>query len=637
MLQCIVDMIKRFFAEQRQKLGGQNGAHEKPARYIRQAIIGSGFGLLAGMIVTVILLLGVLRQIQSRSADLFYHPRDPSSQIALVVIDDQTVEDYGWPIDRIALGGFIYALSLGQPKVIALDFILPDPGTEEEDSRVAAAINYAGNIVQPVLGIESTRYPSSVSRFPAFDSVLRPAPLLRTPNSILAHAMIYPDPDGIVRRVPLAIDTIGQRYPAFGLAALALSEGLDPRAIVQGNQIILGSKPVPTDNQGQVLLNFVNTERLEWLSFSDVVRGRVEPAIFHNKIVLVGSSTLNAVRESYSLPLTTGNSRGYNVEIQASLIETLASASFLQEQDRLTQIGFIFAMAVIAGATLVHFSRFYAAALMLLYFAAYLLYGFHQFDSGIILMPLYPALALILTYLFTMTYRYFSRERTRARIARMFLGSVAPEAVNEVLAQYDRGALSLEGGRREVSVLSITLRGIAPLSEVSAPEAVIQVMNEYSARIFEIVFRRGGSIYSQVANTIIAMWNLPLSHSDHAQRAVQAALEIREHMLKLANSSPDRPHVESGLGVATGAVVAGRLASSPRAEYSVIGDVVNIAERLSILATQNRIYIDSPTRDQAGGEYEAQRGQSIHIRGKKDPVQSWELQPGLSLKQIPSQ
>lgn len=619
-------MNKQISLNRKEKTPPLDAGHRKIPRYLRQAIIGAFLGTLVGLAVTGIFLLGSLNQYQARFEDVFYQAGTPTDQLVVVLIDDKSVEDYGWPLERFVLGGFVRAVSLAQPKVIALDFILPDPASQE-DVIAANSLIRASKLVQPVLGIEATRYPSSVSRFPAFDSVLLPAPTLRTPNTNLAHAMIYPDSDGIVRRIPLAIDSPGVRHPSFALATVAISRGLDPSAIVQANSIIVDDHPVPIDAQGQMLINFVNPRGLKRISFSDFVQGKVDLAIFHDKIVVVGPATSNAMHENYLVPASVGNSPQFNVEIQASVMDTLIRGRFLHEEDRASQIVMILAIALFAGVTLVHLARFYAGALTLLYFAAYLFYGFRQFDGGIIVTPLYPALTLVLIFSLAMLYRYFSRERTRAQIARMFLGSVAPESVNEILAIYDQGGLSLTGGRREVSVLSIALRGLSRLSEASAPEAVIQAMGLYTARIFEIVFQHGGSMHSQVGNTIIAMWNLPLVQPDHARLAVQAAFEIQAAIIKLNAETTGLGLVESGLGVATGPVVAGQLSASSHGGYSVIGDVVNLAERLGILASENQVYVDPETHGQLGEEFVSRVVHTLRLRGRKDPVQVWELRP----------
>ncbi len=634
-------MTRLFFSHQNRRQTEPTGSETRPSKLLRfdnrrvrrRLQVGIIIGLAVGLVVATAVLAGVLNQFKSRFADVFYNPRMPSGQVVLIAVDDKTIDAYGWPIERLTHGAFLFALLRGHPKVIVLDFVLPDPTDSEEDTYFGQVIQRAGKIVQPVLGIEATRFPSQPGQFPAYDSVLKPLPTLRTTNTTLAHAMVYPDPDGIVRRVPLAIDASGKRYPAMGLAAVALYENREPTVDLKDGQVTFGDSRVPVDDSGQMLINYNRRNAIQTISYTDIVQGKADYGLLEDKIVLVGPIT-KEVPENYAVPFAAAAPRLYDVEIQANVIETLLGRIFLREQDVVSRVAIIFVVSMIAALSLVQFSRLYAAALAIFYFGAYMVYAFWRFDNGIILAPLDIIAVLLLTLVSTMLYRYFAEERTRALIARLFLGTVAPESVEQVLALYDRGGLSLTGGRREVSVLAITLRGLSPLSEASAPEAVIQVMNEYSARIFETVFRYGGSIYSQVANTVIAMWNLPLSHADHARRAVQAAFEIREQIFKLEDEASGRPRAESGQGVATGAVVAGRLTASPRAEYSVIGDVVNLAERLSILATQNQVYVDGATRDQAGDEFESQKAQSIHLRGKKEPVQVWELQPKLTLKQI---
>lgn len=603
------------------------------SRFVRRIRMGVLIGCVSGLLVAALILLGWLNPYSARLSDLFYQPHAPDKSIVIVDIDDATVDAYGWPIDRINHGAFLFALIGAQPRVVVLDFFLPDPTNREEDTFFAQIIERVDKIAQPVLGIEATRFSPLPNQFPSFDAILKPAPIFLTSNTVLAHAMIYPDADGIVRRVPLAIDGPNQRYASIAAAAWTLFRGRDPKIEMRNNQFYFEDKFLPSDTQGETLINFVNRDAITRVSYLDITRGKVDPSILNDKIVLVGPTT-QAVHENYSVPFPIAKEPLYNVEIQASMLDTLLTQDFLGEQDARSRGVIALLIGLFAGVTLIHFHRLYASALAMFYCAAYLVVAFWQFDRGLVMSPLDIALVLLVTLMMTMGYRYFAEERTRAFIARIFLGSVAPEAVEQVLAQYERGGLALSGGRREVSVLSVTLRGLAPLSEAGAPEAVIELMNAYSARIFEIVFRNGGLIYSQVGNTVIAMWNLALTQEDHARRAVSAAFEIQQQVIRLSQERRGQPAVESGLGIATGPVVVGHLPVSQRAEYSVIGDVVNVAERLSILATQNLLVVDTPTRDQSGDAYESKAGQAIRLRGKKDPVETWELSKRLTVKQI---
>jgi len=584
-------------------------------RRVRRLQVGLAIGACVSVFIAALILLGGSSRYESSLADLFYRPRAPSGQVVLILVDDATVENYGWPVERITHVGFLYALIRAQPKVIALDLILPDPTSTQEDEMLAAIMGRADKIVQPVLGIEATRYSTGPKQFPAFDSILRPAVPFRTPNTIFSHATIYPDPDGVVRRVPLDIDTPGARYPALGLAALALAQGREPKTELQNDQVVFDGKPLPLDDNGQLLLNFVKRGALTTISYADIVQGKADYSLLRDKIVLVGPKN-QAVHENYAVPLTISNAPSSNVEIQADLIETLLSEVFLRNQDRTSLIVEALIVAVIAGVTLIQLPWLYAAALVLIYFMLYLLYAFQRFDSGIVSTPLYVALALGMTYALTMLYRYLSEERGRALVARVFLGIVSPETVNQVLVEYERGALSLSGGRREATVLCVGLRELTGLSEALAPEMLIELLNRYTARVLEVVFRWDGSV-NKVGNNIVAVWNLPLDHPDHARRAVNAAFDL---LRALDQIQPTERHIGVSLGIATGTAIAGRIGVSARADYTVIGEVVTIAERISIMAGDNQVLVDPATYEQIHAEFDTREVHTIRVRGKKDAL-----------------
>jgi adenylate cyclase len=587
-------------------------------RVLRRLQAGLMIGLIVGLALAGVILLGGLRQFESRLADLFYRPRSPSGQVVLVVIDDQTVDAYGWPIERVVHSGLLFAIMRARPKVIVLDFVLPEPQHPAEDEFLAMVIRRGDKIVQPVWGIEATRFSAWAGQFPAYDSVLMPASPLRTPNTTLAHTMIYPDPDGVTRRVPLAVDVPWVRYPAMGLAALALAQGDDLQVELRDRQVIWRNQRVPVDDNGQVLLNYVNRDAIKKISYADVTQGRADYDSLRDKIVLVGPATA-AVHESYNVPLTVGNAPTANVEIQADLIETLLSGNFLREQDRAMLVAEVLLVAAIAGITLVHWRWLSAGALTLLCIAVYLLYVFQCFDSSIIVTPLYAGLALGLTYVLTQLYRHFSEERGRALIARVFVGMVSPETVNQVIALHERGTLSLTGGRRQVTVLRIGLRELAGLSEAMSPEMLIELLNRYTARVLEVVFRWGGSV-NQVGNNIVVVWNLPLDQPDHAARAVRAAFEVVRQVAELHPVTSEERHVGVSIGIATGTAVAGRISVSARTDYTVVGEVVTLAERISALAGDDQVLISPTTFEQIHDEFDTREAHTIRVRGRKDPL-----------------
>ena len=598
-------------------------------RGIRRFQVGAAIGLFVGLIVASLVSLGAFRSFEAGLADWFYRPRVPSGKVVLIAVDSATVDEYGWPLERITQRGFIGIIARFQPRVIVLDMVMPDTGNPAEDELLANVLRRAGNLVQPVLGVEATRFPVEASPFPAFDSIIAPAPGLRTTNTTLAHGALYPDVDGVVRRVPLAMDVPGQRYPALALAAVALFEGREPKVeLVQGFAQI-GDKRVPVDEQGQMLLNYVRRDAVKVISYTDIMQGKADFAQLRDKIVLVGPVT-NAVPETFAVPAGVDTARAYNVQIQADAIETLLSGNYLRTEDRGWQIAAVLVIAMLAGITLPRMPWMYGAVFSIGILALYLLYASWRAEAGVIITPLYASIALVATYVLAVTYRYFSEERTRASLSRIFHGRIAPESVSQVIDLYTQGTLSLAGGRREVTVMCATLRGISTLSEATAPETVIELLDRNNSLVVETIFRMGGAVASQIGNTVIATWNFPLAQTDHATRALRAAFAIQQQMRERNPETTEEQEIGAAIGLATGAVVVGQL-SSLQTEYSVVGDVVTLSERITALAAPGQVLISTETREQISDVWNTEHIHSLRTRGKKDPILVWQVEDSPSV------
>jgi adenylate cyclase len=593
-------------------------------RGIRRFQIGALIGIAVGLLITGLILVGGLRAFELSFADWFYQPRPPSGNIVLIAIDERTIDEYGWPLERITQRGFLATLSRFQPRVIVLDLVNPEQGTPAENEILADALSRSGRVVQPILGIEATRYPREPGMFPAYDSILAPAAILRTPNSTFAQVMIYPDGDGVVRRVPLAMDGAGARYPSLAVAAVALFENQKLEIEMRKDVVALGERRVPVDDQGQMLLQFVQRDALKTISYVDVMQGKADYNQLRGKIILVGP-TARTVAENFPVPASVTANRASNVEVQADAIETLLSKKFLREEERAWLIASVCALAVIAGITLPRLPWLYAAVATIFYFAADLVLAYQRFDDGVIVTPLYAALALALIYALTAVYRYFSEERARAFLGRIFQGRVAANLLPRVIELYDQGALSLAGGRRIVTVMSATLRGITSLSEASAPEAVIHLLDQYTTAMIETILDSGGYVASQIGNTVIAVWNFPLAQTNHARRAVDAAFAIHAALDQLRADIQDDSAIGAAIGVATGGVVVGHL-STMQADYSIVGDVVTLSERVVALASPGQVLISSETRDEIGNDLDTRHIHSLRTRGKKEPILVWRVE-----------
>jgi adenylate cyclase len=284
----------------------------------------------------------------------------------------------------------------------------------------------------------------------------------------------------------------------------------------------------------------------------------------------------------------------------------------------------VFLLAILAGATLPHFRLLTAFALTIIYFLLYLGYAFQKFNDGILVQPLYPILALFCAFIGSMTFRYFSQERRRASITRLFRRYVAPEAIDRVTTDFDDGTLPLGGAQRVVSVMYVDLRDLTRLAAPLTPAALFDLLNQHAALIVAIIFRNNGAVTKHTGEEIMATWNLLLDQPDHAQHAMRAALEIKHEIVQLNQKQPKELAVKVGIAITTGDVIAGRIGSAAHADYTIIGEIISVAERLAV-KPERGVYIDAATFAQIGDEFQTREIKPIKLRRETDPHQVWQV------------
>ena len=144
----------------------------------------------------------------------------------------------------------------------------------------------------------------------------------------------------------------------------------------------------------------------------------------------------------------------------------------------------------------------------------------------------------------------------------------------------------LEGERKLVTVMFADLSGFTALSEALDPERVRGIVNHCFNALVPIVERYGGTVDKFIGDEIMALFGAPLAHENDAERALRAALEMRDALTAL--NAADGTSLGMHVGVNSGTVVTGGLGSDGREQYSVIGDTVNLAARLAAAASRRR-------------------------------------------------
>ncbi|MBA7663216.1 hypothetical protein ES703_71255 [subsurface metagenome] len=146
-----------------------------------------------------------------------------------------------------------------------------------------------------------------------------------------------------------------------------------------------------------------------------------------------------------------------------------------------------------------------------------------------------------------------------------------------------------EGERKNVSIMFADISGFTSMSERLDPEEVTDIINKYFEKISEIIYRYEGTIDRYIGDCILALFGVPIIHEDDPERSVRTALEIMDSLKELDKSINES--LQMHIGINAGLVVAGKIGSDMRMQYTVIGDSVNLASRIQSVAKSGQILV----------------------------------------------
>ncbi|WP_437511290.1 adenylate/guanylate cyclase domain-containing protein [Sorangium sp. So ce1099] len=209
------------------------------------------------------------------------------------------------------------------------------------------------------------------------------------------------------------------------------------------------------------------------------------------------------------------------------------------------------------------------------------------------------------------------------------LGRFMDKAVVDAIVRGEH-PLALGGKRAAVSVLFADVVGFTPLAESRDAERMVALLNELFSMLTEIVFRHGGTVDKFIGDCVMAVWGAPLPQEDHARRALAAAEDMMRFLETANEEWRERYDIEIrlGVGVNSGEAIVGNIGSDKRMEYTVIGDVVNVASRLEAIAAPNQVLVSEATRGLAGGAFPLRALGERNLTGRKTTTAVYELDPG---------
>jgi len=585
-----------------------------------------------------------------------------SHQVVIVDIDEKSLAALGqWPWGRDTMATIIQHLKLAGADVIGLDILFsePDrtspsnitkkyqlamPNTIDHDQMLADAITSANVVLGYFLNftqaINTEQYPN-VSANIWEEAHTQGATLKATgvllnidqiQNSTPYNGFINTNYEsGMVRVAPLVIKYNDILFPSLALEMYRVHQAVEDIA-VRYNPVGIDSLELDrkflTDTQGRLHINYRGPDHtFTYVSAVDAYHNTFKPADIRNKAVLIGTTATGL----HDLRVTPFDDAFPGVEVHANILDNLIVGDYLYQPlwatmlaDPLMVIGIIFMIRLFFS----HFSAPYLVlALAFTLTGVYGLYYWILFEFHIILNNFYPLVSVILMFFALLVINYIYIDLQQRHIREKFAKKVSIAVVEDILQHNHTDILA--GVERNISIFFSDIRGFTSISEALSAKEVINLLNIYMTPMSDIIMHRQGTIDKFIGDAIMAYWNAPKDVIDHPDQAVLTALEQLQTLAQVNQTLQERFQisVDIGIGINSGLAVVGEMGSTGRSDYTVIGDMVNIASRLEGLNKLygTRIIISENTLNGLKGTYILRELDYVTVKGKAEPIAIYEV------------
>lgn len=220
-------------------------------------------------------------------------------------------------------------------------------------------------------------------------------------------------------------------------------------------------------------------------------------------------------------------------------------------------------------------------------------------------------------------FNYMTQELWRNSIMQKSFGRyVSPEVVDMIMSHPEESWL--KGQRSEATILFSDIRGFTAYSADREPEEVVEALNEYFRIATGFILEYGGYVDKFIGDAVMGVFGVPVFRADHAERAVRAAVAMKKKF-NTAGKNGNRLLNKIGIGINSGIIVSGNLGSDIKMEYTVIGDSVNLASRLSSVAGPGEIVISRSVYELTRAIITVEPIAPQKLKGKADLVESFKV------------
>ena len=204
---------------------------------------------------------------------------------------------------------------------------------------------------------------------------------------------------------------------------------------------------------------------------------------------------------------------------------------------------------------------------------------------------------------------------------KLFERMVSPAVINQI----DPNKVKLGGSLATITTLFADVRGFTAFSEEMDPESLVALLNLYFGAAVDSVLAEEGTIDKFQGDAIMAWFNHPIPQEDHTLRAARAALRFRDAVGEVRKNLEPKLHLSFGVGIHVGEALLGLIGTPQRLDYTAIGDSVNTAKRIQENAEPDQILVSAEAKVLLGKSVTLEAAEAIEAKGKKEPVEVFEL------------
>ncbi|OQX10065.1 MAG: hypothetical protein BWK73_21250 [Thiothrix lacustris] len=595
---------------------------------VRAALLVAGVLLLLSVSTTDP--VGAYSSVQTRIWNAYQswgsvvRPRSPYV-VVVVQIDADSINELkktgeDWPWTRQRYAELLKKLfEEYQVAVVGLDMFMPDDRSPANNAELLAIAQQHPVVFSQAFDLENATENAFVSGnvsaglpiaspligevFPHANGYIGNTALFAQ-SACVGHISSIKNNEGMIVHVNPLIVWQERLYPMLALEMLRCYDGADKTYAIDittqanGWQLevsgLLGEGSVSrlvVDKAGRLRVPYlIQNDYIPGIPAIDILRGNVDPdyeKLLRGAMVIL-AGTAPGLGDQQATPLH-NNVPGVLVHVQ--LLDWLLSGQINAPDFSLDQWSWI--IGIVSLILLYIMLTFGVSASIVVSVSVLLIMswfglGFWLWIEQYWFLPMHPMGLLLFFLAFQIPVEWWMAQRTAGRLRHVFQDYLPSSLVNHIV-DHSRTDL-LQPSRRCLTILFADIANFTKRAEYSAPEEIALLTQQILECLTTVVYRYEGTLDKYMGDAVMVFWNAPFHHADHADKAVQAALDMLDAIEAFNRSGgvrdADGNPILVRIGVHTGEVIVGDLGTRFRHAYTAIGDAVNVASRLQTFARE---------------------------------------------------